>query len=93
MDTRKMLCLSTAHVSEATAKMLNDTPYTLWPVVGGPWAYGWLMYAHDERLDSGDKHFPDDLWECCVFARSKGFDYILFDQDADIADGLTFYSW
>jgi hypothetical protein len=93
LETRKTLCLSTAHVSETTANMLNTTSYEKWPVCGGPWSFGWMMYAHDEQLDAGDIPFPNDLWDCCCFARKHGFDYIIFDQDADPVEDLPKYSW
>jgi hypothetical protein len=91
LESRKTLCLSTAHVAETTANILNTTSYEKWPVCGGPWHFGWLVYAHDD--DCGDPPMPRDLWACCCFAREHGFDYILFDQDAEPVDGLPKYEW
>lgn len=62
LESGTFVTISTGHVSEATAKMLDSTPCSKWPCVGGSYAdYGWF-YAHDENTSEGDQHIPDDLF-------------------------------
>lgn len=76
---RRVLVLSTGHVSHQTMTMLDNTEPENWPVYGGKIPHGWYIYAHDEN----DGKIPPDLWACCDFARKSGFDYIQFDCDWD----------
>lgn len=86
--------ISTWHLSEATAKRLDDTPAAEWPCRGGPYCYyGWFVYAHEENLGNGDDAIPNDLFAAMTWARKHGFEYILFDCDADTVEGLTTYNW
>lgn len=84
-ETRKLLVLSTGHVTSPETRAALDDGFDQWPCSGGRTEYGWLCYAHDENC--GDT-IPADLWACMVFARSEGCDYILFDADADQIDAL-----
>jgi len=91
LEIRSFLTISTAHVSEQTATLLDNTPEKDWPVSGGLFStYGWFMYAHDEDC-SGD--IPSDLMAVFTFARSHGCNYVLFDCDADAVDNLPTYEW
>lgn len=90
LEFRKTLMLTTGHLTEATAKMLDTTPAKDWPVIGGPYGtYGWQMYAHDDN----DGTIPDDLWAVCEFANANGADLVVFDCDANPVDGLPTYEW
>lgn len=89
-NTRQLLDVSTAHISQetcdaATAKSIS------WANTG-PTEFGFIVYAHPER----DEETYDDLWAVISFARAWGYDYVLFDRDApDLpADaGLPVYDW
>lgn len=88
-ETRKLLVLSTGHVTDpATRKMLTETSPDNYPTLGGSTHYGWFCYASDENDGVGRDRIPDDLWACMLFARANGADYILFDADGDQVDGL-----
>ena len=56
---------------------------------GGPTAYGWFMYAHDDNTcEPSPEHapegeYPADLWACMKKANEMGADYIMFDCDSD----------
>lgn len=91
LEIRPFLVLSTGHVSEETAKMLDSTPAAQWPVLGGPFGdYGWFMRASDEDT-SGD--IPVELMNVFNFARANGFNYVLFDCDASTVDQLPTFDW
>jgi hypothetical protein len=93
-EIRKFVVVSTAHVSEATAKSLDDHPNTKWPCLGGPYGeYGWFLYAHDENSGPERDAIPDDLFEVMTWARRRGFAYILLDCDADEVGGLPIHRW
>lgn len=89
LEVRKFLTLSTAHVTDDTRRILDETKVSDWPVFGFRGAYGWVVYAHDES----DWEIPQDLWGVCEYARKNDCDYIMFDADADIIDDLPHYEW
>lgn len=94
LDIRSLIVISTAHVSEATARRLDTTPVEEWPWVGGRYSsYGWFLYAHDENTAVGDDAIPDDLMAVMKWVFSQGCDYVLLDRDGDVVDGLGIYDW
>lgn len=93
-EVHQFIVISTSHLSEATANRLDNTPASIWPWHGGPFSYyGWFVYAHKENLGSDDDAIPDDLFAAMTWARNQGFEYLLFDRDADIVEGLATYDW
>lgn len=93
-ETRNFVTISTGHVSAETARMLDSTPCTEWPCVGGGYAYyGWFFYAHDENAGEADQRIPDDLFAVMTWARWKGFSHILLDHDAEQVDDLAWHDW
>lgn len=94
LEIHRFVVISTAHVSETTAKRLNNTPAKKWPGLGGPYGeYGWFLYAHDENAGVGPDVIPAELFGVMTWARKQGFDYILFDCDADQIEGLPAFDW
>ncbi|SMH26461.1 hypothetical protein [Mesorhizobium australicum] len=94
LETRRFVVISTAHVSEATAKRLDSIPPKHWPCLGGPYGeYGWFLYAHDENAGVGPDAIPDELFNVMIWARRQGFDCILFDCDADQVAELPTFDW
>ncbi len=95
VETRKILVLSTAHLTLATNQWLDShDPKTEWPACGGPYGpHGWFFYASEENLGLGRTHIPDDLFAVMTYARKLGCDNILFDQDADKIDALPSWEW
>lgn len=91
-EIRKILVLSTAHLSPATLAHLNATPSDDWGHSGNPIDYGFFMYAHEERPEfTPELRCPDDVWAICVKARELGADYIKLDCDAEEVEGLEVY--
>lgn len=81
---RPFLDLSTAHLSPATHKWLDDVCAQQKRGDPGSWAsctpFGWFLWAHDEESDLTE--FPADLQACMLKAQALGCHYILFDRDA-----------
>ena len=94
LETRRFAVISTAHVSETTARRLDKTPPKEWPCLGGPYGeYGWFLYAHDENAGVWPDVIPDELFTVMIWARKLGFDYVLFDCDADEVEDLPVFDW
>lgn len=90
-DIRQFLIVSTIHVTQETAKMLDETPVKDWPVAGGPWGtYGWFMWCREEDLEG---NIPPELMGVFDFARAAGCNYVLFDRDGDQRDDLPQFEW
>lgn len=87
VETRDVCVISTGHLSGLTCTTLDMLDPNLWPVHGGPMPHGFFIYCHDAEQED----IPDDLWACIRWAWAKGFDYILFDSDAETYEGLATY--
>jgi hypothetical protein len=88
LEIRKLLVLSTAHLTAQTIARLSVDPIDKWPVFGGPLPFGFLVYAHEENGGAGAGEIPADLFACCLFAHEKGLNYLMFDADAAEVEGL-----
>jgi hypothetical protein len=87
----KMLDLSTAHLSEATATMLDkwSTDAGDKPVVAyEKGMYGWIVSTSHVSAAT-----PDDLKACIDYAIDKDCDWIMFDCDYLCVDALPTYDW
>lgn len=91
-EIHNVLTLSTSHVTETTAKILNSIPCEQWSsVCGGPFgSYGWFMYAPEEDFEGT---IPPELMRVFKYARSVGCKYVLFDRDANTVDQLPAFEW
>ena len=92
---RKILDISTAHVSEATSWYLEE-----WAINGKGLAivyekgeYGWLVHVPGEPSHEVEDTFPADLRACMEHARSLDCDWIMFDRDGITIDALPSYEW
>lgn len=93
-----MLVLSTAHVSEATAKTLGNDEM---PVSGYDHGkHGWLIVVPSDdqawekvAVDNINSEVPDDLFECMAHARKLGCCWLLLDADATEIEALKTYQW
>ena len=50
--------------------------------------YGWFVYAHDDRCCEG---ISDVLWAIFERARALGCDYVLFDADGPVLEGMPVF--
>lgn len=98
-DVMKMLTLSTAHISESTAKALEQDPETnelglaVYPKCTGqePDAerFGWFIYLNRE-IDEG---LPDDLKQALRYARDRDCQILCLDCDGPEEPELNTYDW
>lgn len=84
----RMMTVSTAHLSAKTRRVLEFSPIEQLPFAGGPTDCGWFAYCWDENDDGT----PDDIFAAMTFARSHGCEFIRFDRDGPVVDGLPVYS-
>ena len=90
-QVRSFLTLSTAHVPEQFAQLLDKEHVVNWPVCGGPFdAYGWFMFADDENHN---QTIPEEIMAVFAYARSLNCNYVLFDMDADVIPELPTWDW
>lgn len=86
METETMPVISTGHVSKKTDYLLSTGEIRTY--MRGP--YGWILYVHpDQDLEPG--YWPEELAAVADWARKQGFEYVLFDRDADTVEGLPIY--
>ena len=91
MVINKMLSLSTYHLtSETFDSLINDPLNFLFsyyekrdPVEGDLYGIFFPVYF--------DEDMPDDLKACVEFAINHDCDYIMFDGDVDVVEGLPVY--
>lgn len=89
LTTITVLELSTGHVSEETARMLDTTSIMEWSVSGWLGVYGWIIRTEGYDPDTT----PTDLQNCLIYAASQGARYIIFDRDCDRIDELPYFEW
>ena len=91
MEINKMLSLSTAHVSEKTAHIMENFNIDNVVIYDKP-GYGWFVYVPDKlELEEIQDTCPDDLYACLVFARENDCNWIMFDSDVEPIDELAVY--
>lgn len=86
-EIQQMLVLSTAHVTEETATMLDRAEANF--VRYGKAEYGWFIPI----LDDPQPDMPADLQACVAYAKTHGCTWIMFDCDALTVDDLPTYDW
>lgn len=95
LETGRYCVLGTAHLSVATADMLDhwsseraqDRLLNIASCI-----YGWFIPTRE--IDAATRRqLPADLLAAMQFGRDRGFDHILFDCDAATVDGLAVHNW
>ena len=95
MEICKMLTLSTAHITQETAKVLETH--------SSPWAdydlaiydkddFGWWIHLPDEEITELN-NVPPDLVECIKLAEQNGCEWLCLDCDGEVVDCLPTYEW
>lgn len=87
--------LSTAHLSAATAELLDL--WSSWPPGDRPLdiaaaVHGWFVPTR-LRDESGAAPLPEDLAALITFGHERGFAYVLVDCDGDTVDDLPLRNW
>lgn len=79
---------STAHLSTASRDYLTDSAAAREEMIAST-PYGWFVWAGE---DIGDD-MPADLAGVMRHAQAQDAEYILFDADAAVNDGLPTFDW
>ena len=90
---RRILDISTAHVSGRTAELIRCERLHAFAVIFEKGDYGWLVYVPSEPGNEDHPDFPADLKAVMVFARKLDCDWIMFDRDGVILDELPAFDW
>lgn len=103
LETHILICLSTGHVDEPTARELDsliqyplpsaarDVPI-IWQgqVVVERWQeYGWFVWVKSP----GRSLMPPSLQACLALAEAAGGSWIQFDRDCPPISELAVYDW
>lgn len=96
-EVSAMLTLSTAHISQATASLLDAEPesnamqLSVYPKGGrdGGENYGWYVYIPNKC----GSDIPGDLKRCMEFARSLGCKVLCLDCDGSESPSLPSFEW
>ena len=93
-NIRITIVLSTGHVSEKTAYLLDGTQVLHWEkrlgITGGRYSeYGWFMFASPVK----DDRTPADLFAVMQYARAQGAEHVLFDRDEPADPNLPKFDW
>ena len=89
-NIRKMLDLSTAHITQDTADAINRGIGAFTHRMVAKTHCGFLLTT-TEQIEETD--CPVDLKTCLIYARLLGCDYILFDADGFVDTHLQTYEW
>ncbi|HET6525043.1 hypothetical protein [Sphingopyxis sp.] len=95
LETGHYCVVTTAHLSNATAGMLDEWCAAATadrPINVASTIYGWFVPARDVDEPTRAK-LPADLLAAMKFARAHGFDHILFDCDAGSVEALPKHDW
>ena len=85
MEITRTWTLSTAHISEKTAKWLDSHECTLGVI---KYDYGWIVCVPERNYD-----MPKDLEILIDYARENNIDDIKLDSDGSIENFLKTYEW
>lgn len=96
MEIRKVLGLSTAHIRETTANLLeresdeNNLGLTVYPFAYGYWVFVNNSITEKDNEDY-DSNIPKDLMECMQLAHQNDCQWIQFDCDGPEETTLPLY--
>lgn len=88
----KMLTISTSHVTEETAMLLNDGQIKNL-IIFDKGDVGWFIFIDDGLEPELKKDLPKDLLDCFECALMFGCDWLCLDRDADTVSALALYDW
>lgn len=92
LEISKMLCISTAHITQKTSQLLCDeaikdvTYYNK-----GDW--GFFIYVPTCIEENTEADIPEDLQKVMDFARMNDCLWVMLDCAASVVDELPKYEW
>ncbi len=88
---RKMLLISTRHLSERTISLLRATDPYHWPYGGGPYNKSGFFYRTMKRNGCADCFLPIDLFEVLAWAADNGYHSVLFADNGPTIERFEVY--
>lgn len=92
MEIHRMACLSTAHLSFASRHQLDaDSMPSL--IFFPKNEYGWFVHVPDSGEDLAQRieDLPQDIASCLVWAVAQELQWLMFDRDGPLVEGLALY--
>lgn len=95
-SVERMLTISTAHITEDTARAIEDAlakgaqPFGLTVFSKGD--YGWMIYAPVAE-DAGPSQVPDELDNALAHTRDLACTWLCLDRDAEKTHALSEFDW
>lgn len=89
LEISSVLTLSSAHIKEETAKLLDKDATGL--IVYPKEKYGWFILTCN--WEEYEETIPDDLKKCVAFAANKGCDLLCLDGDGPVIKDIPAYPW
>lgn len=95
MEISKMITVSTAHITEKTAKELHYAAEMMGSSIDvcvyEKKEYGFFIHVSDDW--ESECEIPSDLMDCIKLARNNGCEWLCLDRDAEIESELPVYKW
>ena len=92
MEICKMLTVSTAHVSEKTAELLDkDDIYGV--VVYPKDQYGWFIVIEEDCMNDYKDDIPNELLRLMKFTKANNCDWLCLDCDGEVIEYLETFDW
>ena len=92
MEITKMLTISTAHVSNETAELL-DIDDILGVVLYPKDDYGWFIHIDEDFMNDYEDEIPKELFKLMKFTKDIGCDWLCLDSDGEVLEYLDVYEW
>lgn len=89
-EISKMLTLSTAHITKATADALNDG---LQIVTFNKGEYGWFWFLHLNAEPYSLEEISADLLTIVAHAQSLGCEWLCLDRAGPVNPNLPTWEW
>lgn len=94
LEITKMLTISTAHITEETAVMLerevkygvDNIPLAIYNKA----EFGWIIFVSEYYKDL---NMPEDLMSCLDLAKENNCEWLCLDCDGLIVPDLQTYDW
>lgn len=84
LEIARMLVLTTGHLTHETANKMTSLPTAIFEKS----EYGFFCYVSEDTDE-----LPTDLEACIHYARSRSCEWLMFDCDGPIIDGLPVFDW
>lgn len=92
MEISQMLTISTSHISNETAKLLDESDLGI--VVFNKGEYGWFIWLSDKKEYYENEKIPTDLFKIMDYTKHiVGCEWLCLDVDGEILDVLNTYEW